>query len=617
MIFFRKLHKWIGLAIGIQVAIWMVSGFMMGLLDHEQVTGHHNQTAKHPSVPLSQGRELVEPAEILSQLSDGAVIRRIRLLTLLGSPMYRAELALGPQLFDATSGRRFEITDVVARRIAENDYAGNGQISDITSVKAPTMEVRRHTGDVWRVDFNDEDATSIYVSKADGRILERRNDTWRLFDVFWMLHIMDYWERESFNTAPAIITSLTAAWFAITGFVLFFASFKKEDFLGLIPGGWGRKTAEITVFAPHGEIVVRLSAYSGGRLYDELAKGDIVLPSNCGGGGTCGLCVVSLSPDAAETAADLKVIPAHARRQGVRLSCQAEVTSNMSVHISDRALSAENHIAEVVARRSVTPFIREITLKVIDDELKYHAGSYTHILIPPHELSASDLDLTSEASSSLSNGSTSIVSRTNTEIRRAYSLANVPQDDVSEIVLNVRFMPPPLNGSDVLAGAGSSYLWSLRKGDVLDLVGPLGDFQATSSDLDMIFIGGGAGMAPLRSIIRSELLYNSSKRRIDFWYGGRSSKDLFYVDDFDELEAKFANFSWQPVLSEPQEIDDWSGPTGFVHLVARESLLARNQNFSSCEFYICGPPPMLAATRQMITEFGVPESRVFFDDFGI
>ena len=617
MIFFRKLHKWIGLAIGIQVAIWMLSGFMMGLLDHEQVTGHHNQTQEHASAPLSQGRKLVEPAEILSQLSDGAVIHRVGLLTILGSPMYRVELALGPRLFDAISGRRFEITDMVARKIAENDYAGSGQISDVTLVTAPTMEVRRHTGDVWQVVFDDEDATSLYVSKSDGRILERRNDTWRLFDVFWMLHIMDYLGRESFNNVFAIIASLTAAWFAITGVVLFFASFRKEDFFGLIPGGWGRKTAEITVCAPHGEIVARLSAHSGGRLYDELAKGDILLPSNCGGGGTCGLCVVSLSPDAAETAADLKVVPEHARRRGVRLSCQADVTHNMSVHISDKALSAESHTAEVVGSRSVTPFIREITLKVMDDELKYHAGSYSHILIPPHELSAPDLDLTNEACSLLSIGSTAIVSSTKTEIRRAYSLANAPEDNINEIVLNVRLMPPPKNGSATLAGAGSSYMWSLRKGDVLDLVGPLGDFQATNTDLDMIFIGGGAGMAPLRSIIRSELLYHSSKRRMDFWYGGRSRKDLFYVDDFDELESRFANFSWQPVLSEPQEIDDWRGPTGFVHLTARDSLMARNQDFSSCEFYICGPPPMLAATRQMITEFGVAESRVFFDDFGI
>jgi len=220
----------------------------------------------------------------------------------------------------------------------------------------------------------------------------------------------------------------------------------------------GEDTAiELTEYYYAGEGVVSnaiLLTDDSEKPYDELSKGDIVLPSNCGGG-TCGLCVVSLSPDAAETLADLKVVPEHARRQGVRLYCQAEVTYDMSVVTSDKALSAESHI------------------------------------------------------------------------------------------------------------------------------------------------------------------YHSSKRRIDFWYGGRSRKDLFYVGDFDELETKFANFNWQPVLSEPQENDDWIGPTGFVHLTARDSLLTRNRHLSSCEFYICGPLPMLAATRQMITEFGVPESRVFFDDFGI
>jgi Na+-transporting NADH:ubiquinone oxidoreductase subunit F len=617
MILFRKLHKWIGLAIGIQIAIWMISGFMMGLLDHNRVQGLHNKTAATAPVRISRRQDLAEPAQILSQLYDDAAVRRFDLLTLLNSPMYRVEVADGPQLFDATTGRRFAVTEQVARRIAASDYAGPGEISAVTSMQAPAMEVRRHAGDVWRVDFGDDDATSLYISKGDGRILERRNDTWRLFDVFWMLHIMDYQGRESFNNALAIIASLIAAWFAITGVVLFFGSFGKEDFLGLLPGGWGRKSAEISVCAPHGEILARIDSHVGGRLYDELAKGDIVLPSNCGGGGTCGLCVVSLSPDAAETPADIRVIPEHARRQGVRLSCQAAVTDKMSVGISDTALSAELHRAEVVASRSLTPFIREITMQVLDGELSYHAGSYTHVLIPPHKLLVSDLDLTDDAHTSMSHSSSSFVSHNETEIRRAYSLANVPQDNINEIVLNVRFMPPPKDASDAHAGAGSSYMWSLRKGDVLNLVGPLGDFKATETDLDMIFIGGGAGMAPLRSIIRYELLHSGSGRKIDFWYGGRTSKDLLYADDFDVLATRFANFKWQPVLSEPQNSENWTGPTGFVHETVRETLLSRNQDFDSCEFYICGPPVMLAATRKMITEFGVPETRVFFDDFGI
>ena len=312
MILFRKLHKWIGLAIGIQVTIWMISGFMMGLLDHDQVQGHRNQNPAHAAPSLADGQNLVEPAAILSRTPEGATIGRINLMTLLGSPVYRAELGDGPQLFDPTTGRRFEVTEQVARRIAENDYAGSGRIVNVTAMTAPAMEVRRHTGGVWQVDFDDAEATTLYVSMGDGNILERRNDTWRLFDVFWMLHIMDYQGRESFNNVFAIIASLIAAWFAITGVVLFFGSFKKEDFLGLLPGGWGRTTVEIAVCAPHGEIVARIDSHSGGRLYDELARGEITLPSNCGGGGTCGLCVVSLSPDAPETPADLQVIPEHA-----------------------------------------------------------------------------------------------------------------------------------------------------------------------------------------------------------------------------------------------------------------------------------------------------------------
>ncbi len=617
MILFRQLHKWIGLVVGIQVVIWMASGFMMGLLEHDRVQGHHNRSAAHAPSPVAQDRELVEPSVVLSQLPDDTAILRLELLNLLGTSLYKAQFANESQLFDATTGRRFDVTADIARQIAKDDYSGRGQIVAVTSLQAPSMEVRRHTGDVWRIDYDDDDATSLYVSRENGRVLERRNDTWRLFDVFWMLHIMDYQERESFNNWFAIVASLLAAWFAITGVVLFFGSFRKEDFLLLVPGHWGRKLAAIEVYAPHGEIVARLDSHTGGRLYDELAKGDIVLPSNCGGGGTCGLCVVHLAPNTLETPADIRLISAQARREGIRLACQAEVVDGMSVGVSDRALSAELHHAEVLACRPVTPFIREITLLVKDSGLHYHAGSYTHVVIPPHELALSDLELTDEARAAASHCTAPMISQTDAEIRRAYSLANVPEENIAEIVLNVRFMPPPGDAASAMAGAGSSYMWSLQPGDLLDLVGPLGDFQATTSDLDMIFIGGGAGMAPLRSIIRSELLYSGRERRIDFWYGARTKQDLFYVEDLDKLAADFERFRWQAVLSEPLATDEWDEATGLVHAVVHKALLADNRDLASYEFYVCGPPPMLAATRKMLAESGVPESRVFFDDFGI
>ena len=160
-------------------------------------------------------------------------------------------------------------------------------------------------------------------------------------------------------------------------------------------------------------------------------------------------------------------------------------------------------------------------------------------------------------------------------------------------------------------------MWSLKKGDRLDIVGPLGDFRARDTGRDMIVIGGGAGMAPLRAIIRNELLYRKSSRKIDFWYGGRSSNDLLYATEFDELQALHANFRWQPVLSEPSVSDSWRGPRGNVHAVAHAELLRRQQSLSNCEFYVCGPPPMLSASRRMLADLGAPETRVFFDDFGI
>lgn len=167
------------------------------------------------------------------------------------------------------------------------------------------------------------------------------------------------------------------------------------------------------------------------------------------------------------------------------------------------------------------------------------------------------------------------------------------------------------------AGIGSTYMWSLKPGDQLAIVGPLGDFHAQNTDNAMIFIGGGAGMAPLRSIIRDELVHKSTDRQIDFWYGARRKSDLFYVEEFERLQHEHSNFRWQPVLSEPLSTEDWNGPRGFVHLTVEKALGEGPHDLRACEFYVCGPPPMLAATRQMLADLGVSESQIFFDDFGI
>lgn len=594
----------------------MLSGLMMGLLDHEHVQGHHYQTVADVAPVSSSSRNVLDVGDILERAALAAPIFDISLRSHLGRTAYQVKTVGGSQLFDATSGSRIVVTAEDAAALAEQDYSGPGQIISIEPVQAPSMEIRRHSGDAWRVAFDDDDATTLYIAADDGRILERRNDTWRLFDVFWMLHIMDYKEREDFNNALVILVSLIAAWFSITGVVLFFDSFRREDFLALVPGGWWRSPAQIAVCAPHGEVVARVSSHVGGRLYDELARDDIVLPSNCGGGGTCGLCVVNLGPDWPESAADRRLLSESQRKKGIRLSCQAEVASDMVVGISDDVLSAQELTAEVAECRFLTPFIRELRLRLPENDFDYTAGCYFHVKIPPYNLEYAKLELTPEASRACEAVGAPAISVNKSETRRAYSLATPCEQEPGTIVLNVRLMVPPEGSRALPVGVGSTYMWSLQPGDKLDVVGPLGDFRAQESDADMIFIGGGAGMAPLRAIIRSELLYKKSGRKIDFWYGARGRADLFYASEFDELQDEFANFHWRPVLSEPLAANGWQGPTGFVHAIALQDLTSANRDLAACEFYICGPPPMLSATRRMLVENNIPEASVFFDDFG-
>jgi len=616
MILFRKLHKWIGLAIGIQVAAWMLSGFMMGLLDHDQVLGRHNQA--HARIqPLTSGEpDIVEINAIADELGDDTAIRGVRLFTLLDKATYNVTTERRGYLYDAASGSQLVVDEGIANAIAVRDYAGEGSVRTTTKLEAPTMEVRRHSGTVWRVDFDDVDETSVYVSAQSGAILERRNATWRLFDLFWMLHIMDYQNREDFNNVLVIIFSLIAAWFAITGVVLLFDSFNRYDFFALLPGNRWRRKVSVTVRAPHGEVIARVAAVAGYRLYDELAKDDIFLPSSCGGGGTCGLCAVELDADAPLSAADRTLIPEHKRQAGIRLSCQARVTNGMAVVIPGDVLAAQTFTCTVESARLVTPHIREITLSTGDHKFAYSAGAFVHVVIPAHEIRfdhGPTIDGIREIWSNMPPGA---VSCCDDEIRRAYSLATAGNDNPGKLILNVRFMPPP-DSTIAAAGVGSGFMWNLSEDDKIEVVGPLGDFHSADNQADMIVIGGGAGMAPLRAIVRDELLYKSSGRRIRFWYGARARRDLFYVNELDELQARNDNFSWHPVLSEEEVGDDWSGLTGFVHLSVKESVLDAGATGMNHEYFVCGPPAMLAATRQMLADYGVPSKQVFFDDFGI
>jgi len=616
MIWVRRFHKWIGLAIGVQIGLWMVSGLMMSLLDQDKVRGADHRSVSPTALIRGGSADLLEPHQVVESARISGYLTSVSLVSLLGRRYYRATTADGVELFDAENGSPFELDSTRAADIAMRDYAGTAELASVSRVEAPTREVRRHEGPVWRANFRDDANTSIYISAKDGTILERRNDTWRLFDLFWMLHIMDYAERENFNNPLIIVIGLSAAFFSLSGILLLVNSFQKEDFYLFRPGARSANR-RLTVTRLSGDVMARVEALSGQRLYDALAGSGIVLPSDCGGGGTCGLCEVTIGPGAPVSDADRRLISEGRLSTGVRLACQARVGEGGTVRVSRGTLETRPRTVTVASARCLTPFIREIVLDVDAPPIEYRAGSYIDVLIPPHRTVLDELDVPADARQAWMPEARGLVASAGASVRRAYSLATAALDNPGQLVLNVRLMLPAAGATDAPAGIGSAYMWSLRPGDTLEILEPRGEFHADSGESDMIVIGGGAGMAPLRAIIRDQLLHRKTRRRINFWYGARTSADLFYVAELDRLQASHENFSWQPVLSEPLRTDEWNGPVGFVHQAACEALLRDRADLARCEYFVCGPPAMLAATRNALAHLGVSEDRVHFDDFGI
>jgi len=283
-------------------------------------------------------------------------------------------------------------------------------------------------------------------------------------------------------------------------------------------------------------------------------------------------------------------IPTHLLDEGYRLACQHELDHSITLRLAEGTIAAHAITATIKKTRKVTPVIQEITLDC-GQPLVYASGSFFQVTIPAH------------------NG-------TDIPLRRAYSAVNYAGETDNCLLLNVRFQPAPVDKPDALTGIGSTWLHSLQEGDTLSLSGPYGHFHAQDTQREMIFIGGGAGMGPLRSIILDQLQNRSSHRQISFWYGARNRSEIFYADTFDQLTLKYKNFSWIVALSDATPEDQWQGPDGFIHQHVLETYLAKHHYIADCEFYICGPPTMLMATLEMLTELGVEPDAIRYDDFG-
>lgn len=361
-----------------------------------------------------------------------------------------------------------------------------------------------------------------------------------------------------------------------------------------------------------------ISVPAGGKLMSALAEEGIFVSSACGGGGTCAQCEVKvLSGGGDILPTETGHISKREAREGCRLSCQVAVKQDMVVEVPDEAFDTKKWECTVRSNHNVATFIKELVLELPEGEdVDFKAGGYIQIEAPPHVVEYKDFDIEEEYHPDWDKFDVwrhkSVVEE---EVIRAYSMANYPGEK-GIIMLNVRVASPPPRLDNVPPGKMSSFIFNLKPGDKVTISGPYGEFFIKETESEMLYVGGGAGMAPLRSHI-FELFKNlKTGRKVSYWYGGRSLRELFYIDEFRALEEEFPNFQFNLALSEPLPEDNWTGYTGFIHQVVIDNYLKDHPAPEDIEFYFCGPPMMNNCVMKMCDDFGVEPENISFDDFG-
>ena len=363
----------------------------------------------------------------------------------------------------------------------------------------------------------------------------------------------------------------------------------------------------------------RIETETGGKLLPVLIGQDILIPSACAGAGTCGLCRVTIAEGGGEALpTEAAKLTAHELRDGMRLACQVVLRGDMDVGVADDLLGAESFECTVTEMRPLTPLIREVVLQMPDGvRPDIFAGSFVQVTAPPYTLDYASIDVP-EGHADVWTPLRPLTVTSGEPVTRAYSVSNRPEDnEAGRLVFNIRLALPPPSVPDAQPGIVSSWLFSLKPGTKVETSGPFGTFRAQETDREMVFIGGGVGMAPLRAMIHERLERFGTDRKMSFWYGARSKAELFYVEELDALAAKHGNFDWTVSLSDPAPEDNWDGPTGFVHTAAYEHYLRDHPVPEDCEYYLCGPPLMIRAVFAMLDALGVDRERIFNDDFGV
>ena len=357
---------------------------------------------------------------------------------------------------------------------------------------------------------------------------------------------------------------------------------------------------------------------AGSKLLQTLAENKIFLSSACGGGGTCSQCkCLVMDGGGSILPTEESHFTSKEQNEGWRLSCQVAVKNDLKIKIPDEVFGVKEWECEVISNDNVATFIKELILKLPEgEEVNFKAGGYVQLEAPAYkDLSYKAFDVDNEYHSDWDKFKIwDNVANNDEPIIRAYSMANYPEEK-GVLKFNIRIASPP-PGSDVPPGLMSSWVFNLRAGDKVRVFGPFGEFFARKTDAEMVFVGGGAGMAPMRAHIFDQLLRINTNRKITFWYGARSLREMFYVDEFDKLEEDNENFNWHVALSDPLPEDDWSGETGFIHQVLLDNYLKSHPAPEDCEYYLCGPPMMNKAVIDMLINLGVEPENIMLDDFG-
>ncbi|MBE1287074.1 MAG: 2Fe-2S iron-sulfur cluster binding domain-containing protein [Alteromonadaceae bacterium] len=600
-----SVHKWLSLFVGLQLLIWLGTGLYFNLMDHSKASGNELRVHSHHEGNITDF-SLTPIKDITSEAPQ-----EVKLIWILHQPYYHFVFDKGQhsyqehhsKLFDAVTGKQFNLSEEQVLTLAKNSYSGEGKLTTPVLSLPPFSDHVRQQNPMWQVVVEDENNTTIYLDSITGQVLRHANGDFRLKDLMMKLHFMDYGNSGGFNHWLIIAFAFATLVLSVTGVTWLIQQYRK----GLLKLSWGSDRQKVAVTFSSANTITDISALGSSTVLEGLASSHVYLPSSCGGGGSCGKCIFLSTTQLPITLSEQENLSDEQLKEGYRLGCQHRFSEITSIEVNtDRNI--ENHELVVVATNFITPFIKEVKFKVKSGrQLAFKAGAYMQFNVPAgmNSLRPDDMPENFEKYwESYSHGRFS-----HDGVTRHYSLVNFDEES-DELTFNIRWQTAK---DGFRAGVGSSYLGSLQVGETITAKGPFSDFYATSDKkVPRIFIGAGSGLAPLRAIIFEQLKKRQDEGDLTLIYGARTEDDLLYRDELNSLSEQYKNFSYIPTLSNPSE--QWQGHSGYVQQVLL-TYLSQKVKFLSTEFYLCGPEAMMSEVEKIITDVGIPNNQIFKDKF--